>query len=75
MKERYDVVVVGAGPAGLLAARAVAENGFDVAVVERRDRIESIGRTCGQSLLPPMNTFLATCFTITGETGGSAFRT
>ena len=57
MKERYDVVVVGAGPAGLLAARAAAENGFSVAVVERKEKISVIGRTCGQSLPPPNEYF------------------
>ncbi len=62
MKERYDVVVVGAGPAGLLAARAVSENGFDVAVVERREKMETIGRTCGQSLLPPNEYFYGKLF-------------
>lgn len=62
MKERYDVVVVGAGPAGLLAARAVAENGFSVAVLERKERVSVIGRTCGQSLLPPNEYFFGNLF-------------
>jgi len=62
MKERYDVVVVGAGPAGLLAARAVAENGFDVAVIERKEKVAVIGRTCGQSLLPPNEYFFGNLF-------------
>ena len=62
MKERYDVVVVGAGPSGLLAAKAVAENGFDVAVVERKEKIEVIGRTCGQTLLPPNDYFFGDLF-------------
>jgi len=34
-----DVVVVGAGVAGVSAARALAQHGFTVAVVEARDRI------------------------------------
>ena len=62
MKERYDVVVVGAGPSGLLAAKAVAENGFDAAVVERKEKIEVIGRTCGQTLLPPNDYFFGDLF-------------
>ncbi len=36
----YDVVVVGGGPAGAVAARTAAENGASVLVVERRSRIE-----------------------------------
>ncbi len=36
MAKRYDVIVVGAGPAGLVAARAAGENGFEVALLERK---------------------------------------
>ncbi len=35
----FDVIVVGAGVAGLAAARALADQGVDVVVVEARDRI------------------------------------
>lgn len=45
----YDVVVVGAGFAGLTAARELSQRGFKVAVVEGRDRIG--GRTWHASRL------------------------
>lgn len=38
-----DVVVIGAGPAGLMAARTLKRRGYSVAVLEARDRVG--GRT------------------------------
>ena len=42
-RDNYDAVVVGAGFAGLIAARDLAKSGSSVLVVEARDRIG--GRT------------------------------
>jgi digeranylgeranylglycerophospholipid reductase len=39
MRDRYDVIVVGAGPAGSIAARTAAENGLDVLLIEKRQEI------------------------------------
>jgi len=39
IKERYDLVVVGAGPAGSSAAKRAAEAGFDVLLIEKRQEI------------------------------------
>jgi digeranylgeranylglycerophospholipid reductase len=39
VKERYDVIVIGAGPAGSTAARRAAENGLDVLLIEKRREI------------------------------------
>jgi len=38
-EERYDVVVVGAGPAGSVTARTAAEKGLDVLLIERNQEI------------------------------------
>ncbi|RCV63049.1 digeranylgeranylglycerophospholipid reductase [Methanophagales archaeon] len=37
--ERYDVVVVGAGPAGSVTAKTAAEHGLDVLLIERNQEI------------------------------------
>jgi 2,4-dienoyl-CoA reductase (NADPH2) len=42
-----DVVVVGAGPAGLEAARVAAIRGHRVRIVERTDRVGGLARTAG----------------------------
>src|SRR3990172_4673608 len=39
MKSRYDVVVVGAGPAGSITAKTCAEGGMDVLLIEKRQEI------------------------------------
>jgi len=46
----YDVVVVGAGTAGCYAAATVAEAGYDVVVVERKDPDEAGHIACGDAL-------------------------
>ena len=50
---RYDVVVVGAGPAGLVAARTVASNGYRVVVLERERRlgVKPCGEACSRATL------------------------
>jgi digeranylgeranylglycerophospholipid reductase len=41
LKDRYDVVVVGAGPAGSMAAWEMAAGGLDVLLLEKRQEIGS----------------------------------
>ncbi|PSP77110.1 electron transfer flavoprotein [Halobacteriales archaeon QS_1_68_20] len=46
----YDVVVVGAGTAGCYAAATLANEGYDVAIVERKDEEEAGHIACGDAL-------------------------
>ena len=39
MKDSYDVLVIGAGPAGSIAAKTAAEKGLDVLLIEKRQEI------------------------------------
>jgi len=41
MKDKYDVIVVGAGPGGSMAAKVAAKGGLDVLLVEKRQEIGS----------------------------------
>ena len=48
--KRFDVIVVGAGSGGCMAAKTVAAGGFDVCLVERK-REENIGiKVCGDAI-------------------------
>jgi len=56
--KKYDVIVVGAGPAGFLAARAAGENGLEVALLEKKTDITSFNRTCAQTLVSMTEPYL-----------------
>ncbi len=45
MRNRFDVVVVGAGPAGIFAARELVNSGLDVAIIDK-------GKSLGERLCP-----------------------
>lgn len=49
IKDRYDVVVIGAGPAGSVSARFAAENGAKVLLMER-DREPGIPVRCAEGV-------------------------
>lgn len=48
--EKYDAVVVGAGTAGCLAAKTIAEKGLKVCIVEKKKREEIGEKICGDAL-------------------------
>ncbi|MBE0519389.1 MAG: NAD(P)/FAD-dependent oxidoreductase, partial [Thermoplasmata archaeon] len=49
MKRDYDIVIVGAGPAGSMTAKWAAKNGARVLMVEKRQEIGSPVR-CGEGI-------------------------
>jgi len=55
LKDRYDVVIIGAGPAGSISAALLGDAGFDVAVLERTRFPRFV---IGESLLPVCNDIL-----------------
>jgi len=60
MAERFDVAVIGAGPAGARAARRCAQRGASVALIEK----EYIGGTCLNWGCIPSKTLLASAHTL-----------
>lgn len=46
MSELYDVIIVGAGPAGAMAAKVAGENGLKAVLIERKTDISVIRRIC-----------------------------
>src|SRR5512136_1743217 len=59
MRESYEVVVIGAGPAGSMAARTIAQAGHSVLLVEKRQEIgapvrcaEGVSRAWLEKIVP-----------------------
>ena len=48
--EKYDVIVVGAGTGGCLAAKTVAESGLKVTLIEKKPRDQIGEKVCGDAL-------------------------
>jgi digeranylgeranylglycerophospholipid reductase len=67
-----DLVIIGAGPAGLMAARTAAGRGLSVALVEKRRDVSTITRACCQQLV--MDPGYAGD-TVSAEPGSISFRT
>lgn len=44
----YDLIVIGAGPGGLMAARTAARDGLKVLLLEQRKEISDVKRYCSQ---------------------------
>lgn len=56
MKSKYDCVVVGAGPAGLMTAKTLGESGQDVLLVDIKKDIPEVNRCCCTMLINEPNT-------------------
>lgn len=66
LQERYDLVVVGAGPAGSTAARETAQSGLSVLLMEKRQEIgspvrcaEGVGRQPLEAFIEPDEHWIA----------------
>ncbi|KPJ57172.1 MAG: hypothetical protein AMJ42_04745, partial [Deltaproteobacteria bacterium DG_8] len=57
MRERYNVIIVGAGPAGLMAAWRTAEKGLKVLIIEKKTTVCEVLRTTGNAFrnMNPIN--------------------
>lgn len=48
--KKFDLIIVGAGPAGAMAAKTAGEMGITTALLERKSEIARINRSCTEAL-------------------------
>ena len=48
MAKKYDCIVIGAGPTGLMAAKVAGENGLKVALIDKKNDIPKVKRACSE---------------------------
>jgi flavin-dependent dehydrogenase len=73
VSKQYDLIVVGAGPAGLTAAKIAAENGLSVALLERKDSPQEILRMCGMMLVTLTGNYMGERLTYNEQSGVLGF--
>jgi len=56
MNTDYDIVVIGAGPAGLMAAKTASKEGLKVLLVEAKEDLTKVKRACCANLINEPNT-------------------
>jgi digeranylgeranylglycerophospholipid reductase len=81
MDKNYDLIVVGAGPAGAMAAKCAAENGARTLLLEKHERVgipvccaEGITTTGLEQVLNPRPEWIASTIEGAGIIGPSGFR-
>jgi len=64
---KYDLIIIGGGPGGLMAAKTAAEDGLKVVLIERKRNITEINRACSQIFYVRKLTVMADDKSDTGE--------
>jgi digeranylgeranylglycerophospholipid reductase len=73
VNKTYDLVIVGAGPAGLMAAKTAGENGLRVALLERKDSITEILRACGMMIVTLSSEYMGERVALNAKEGRLCF--